>query len=159
MRLERERIISRVVANSKPFREVPEVREWQKQFDFCEEKKLPDRFKFLVLDGPSKVGKTRYVQGALCAHPMQALILDCGDAVVPALHGNYVWGEHKLIMFDEAHAKMIIRCKKVFQSGINYGTDWEAAPPTASCRQFLPARRQDGDWLEYMDSRAVRHGG
>ena len=81
--------------------------------------KLPDRFTFLVLEGPSKVGKTRYVQGALCAHPMQALILDCGDAVVPALHGNYAWGEHKVIMFDEAHAKMVIRCKKVFQSGIN----------------------------------------
>ena len=54
------------------------------------------------------------------AHPMQALILDCGDAVVPALRGNYVWGEHKVIMFDEAHAAMIIRCKKVFQSGINF---------------------------------------
>ena len=27
--------------------------------------------------------------------------------------------EHKVIMFDEAHAKMVIRCKKVFQSGIN----------------------------------------
>ena len=126
MMLERERIISRVVATSKPFREVPEVREWEKQFDwqtqfdFSDKKmKLPDRFTFLVLEGPSKVGKTRYVQGALCAHPMQALILDCGDAVVPALHGNYAWGEHKVIMFDEAHAKMVIRCKKVFQSGIN----------------------------------------
>ena len=50
------------------------------------------------------------------AHPMQALILDCGDAVVPALRGNYVWGEHKVIMFDEAHAEMIIRCKKVFKA-------------------------------------------
>ncbi len=28
--------------------------------------------------------------------------------------------EHKVIMFDEAHAAMIIRCKKVFQSGINF---------------------------------------
>ena len=38
--------------------------------------------------------------------------------VVPALQGNYVWGEHKVIMFDEAHAAMIIPCQKVFQSGI-----------------------------------------
>ena len=65
------------------------------------------------------MGKTRYVQGALVANPMQALILDCADAVIPALQDNFVRGEHKLIMFDEAHAEMIIRCKKVFQSGIN----------------------------------------
>ena len=54
------------------------------------------------------------------AHPMQALILDCGDAVFPALPGNYVWGEHKVIMFDDAHAEMIFRCKKVSQSGIKF---------------------------------------
>ena len=116
---ERERILSRVMANSKAFREVPEVREWEKQF-YSDELQPPVRFTLLVLDGPSKVGKTRYVQGALVANPMQALILDCGDAVVPALQDNYVWGEHKVIMFDEAHAEMIVRCKKVFQSGMNY---------------------------------------
>ena len=66
------------------------------------------------------MGKTRYVQGALVANPMQALILDCADAVIPALQDNFVRGEHKLIMLDEAHAEMIIRCKKVFQSGMNY---------------------------------------
>ena len=53
---ERERILSRVVANSKAFREVPEVREWEKQFDwqkqFDEKKKPPDRFTFLVLSRP-----------------------------------------------------------------------------------------------------------
>ena len=54
------------------------------------------------------------------AHPVQALILDCGDAVVPALRGNYVGGEHKVIMFDEAHAEMIIPCKKVIQNGLNF---------------------------------------
>ena len=37
--------------------EVPEVRDWEKQFAFGE-MKSPDRIKFLVLDGPSKVGST-----------------------------------------------------------------------------------------------------
>jgi hypothetical protein len=37
--------------------EVPEVREWEKQFAFSE-MKSPDRFKFLLLDGPPKVGST-----------------------------------------------------------------------------------------------------
>ena len=91
------------------------------------------------------------------AHPMQALILDCGDAVVPALRGNYVGGEHKVIMFDEAHAEMIIRCKKVFQSGINF-VQIGNSPTNCFLHQFFPARRQAGDWSEYMDSRAGKPG-
>ena len=65
------------------------------------------------------MGKTRVVQNALVDSPEQALILDCADAVVPALKGNYVRSKHPLIMFDEAHASMIIRCKKLFQASVN----------------------------------------
>ena len=94
------------------FCEVLAVREWEQQFTFDEEKP-PDRFKFSVLSGPSKMGKTRYVQGALVANPIQALILDCADAVVRALQDNFVRGGNRVIVFDEAHAEKIIRCKKV----------------------------------------------
>ena len=117
---ERDAVLEMVQATSKRFREVPEVRELEKQCTYDIHIRIPDRFKFLVLSGPSKLGNTRYVQGALVANPNQALILDCADAVIPALKDNFVRGEHKLIMYDEAHAEMIIRCKKVFQSGINY---------------------------------------
>ena len=46
-------------------------------------------------------------------------MLDCADAVVPALKGQFDRRHHKLILFDEAHAEMIIRCKKLFQASIN----------------------------------------
>jgi hypothetical protein len=51
--------------------------------------------------------------------PEQALILDCSDAVVPALKGSFSRQKHTLVMFDEAHASMILRCKKLFQASIN----------------------------------------
>jgi hypothetical protein len=73
----------------------------------------------LVLEGPSEIGKTRFVQGALVDKPEKALILDCSDAVVPALKGNFSRQKHTLVMFDEAHASMILRCKKLFQASIN----------------------------------------
>ena len=71
------------------------------------------------------MGTTLLVQGALVNHPSQALKLDCADAVVPALKDNFSRLDRLdniLIMFDEAHAEMIIRCKKVFQAGMNLVT-------------------------------------
>ena len=62
--------------------------------------------------------------------PEQALILDCSDAVVPALKGNFKRRLHTLVMFDEAHAKMIIRVKKLFQSSIN-PTSYGSSPTNA----------------------------
>ena len=111
---ERDRLLSLIVAKAKPQRSLPEVDEWEKQYD-----EVKDRYKFLVLGGASGVGKTRFVQGRLVKSPQEALVLDCADAVVPALKGNFDRRQHKLILFDEAHAEMIIRCKKLFQASIN----------------------------------------
>ena len=51
--------------------------------------------------------------------PEQALILDCSAAVVPALKGTFNRRQHTLVMFDQAHAAMILRCKKLFQGSSN----------------------------------------
>ena len=103
----------------KPFRVIPEVSVWATQYDPL----VPlDRYRFLVLDGPSRTGKTRFVQGALVKNPSQACILDCADAIVPPLKGNFCRNKHSLVMFDEAHAAMIIRCKKLFQASVNRTT-------------------------------------
>ena len=100
-------------------RHLPELAQWRSQYN--PEKPL-DRYKFLVLDSPSQVGKTRFVQGSLVRRPAEALILDCADAVVPALKGNFSRSKHTLVMFDEAHAEMVIRCKKLFQASVNKTT-------------------------------------
>jgi hypothetical protein len=113
---ERAVILAKIHSNSKPYRDLPEVIAWATQYD--PDNPL-DRYKFLVLEGPSSIGKTRFVQGALVDKPEKALILDCSDAVVPALKSNFSRQKHTLVMFDEAHASMIIRCKKLFQASIN----------------------------------------
>ena len=83
---ERSALLAKIHSKSKPYRQLPEVIAWAKQYD--SENPL-DRYKFLVLEGPSEIGKTRFVQGALVDKPEKALILDCSDAVVPALKGNF----------------------------------------------------------------------
>jgi hypothetical protein len=126
---ERAVILAKIISNSKPYRDLPEVHAWATQYD--SEKPL-DRYKFLVLEGPSSIGKTRFVQGALVDKPEKALILDCSDAVVPALKSNFSRQKHTLVMFDEAHASMIIRCKKkIRHRSTQFPT--EAAPPMPSC--------------------------
>ena len=124
---ERSALLARIHGKSNPYRELPEVHAWAKQYD--RDNPL-DRYKFLVLEGPSEIGKTRFVQGTLVDKPEQALILDCSDAVVPALKGNFKRRLHTLVMFDEAHAKMIIRVKKLFQASIN-PTSYGSSPTNA----------------------------
>ena len=124
---EHHRILQIIMSHSKPFRTLPEVEAWKQQYDPASPR---DRYKFLVLEGPSQVGKTRFVQSTLVDRPAEALVLDCADAVVPALKGNFVREEHKLVMFDEAHAAMIIRCKKLFQANIN-PTSYGSSPTNA----------------------------
>jgi hypothetical protein len=113
---ERRLLLAKIRGQSKPYRVLEEVHAWAKQYD---RDNIVDRYKFLVLEGPSDIGKTRFVQGNLVEKPEFALILDCSDAVVLALKGNFKRSLHKLVMFDEAHAEMIIRVKKLFQASIN----------------------------------------
>ena len=115
-KIERLEIVKKIQGKENPWRVLPEVVEWLKTFDPADPL---DRYQFLVLDGPSQMGKTRYVQSNLVDDPAEALILDCADAVIPQLKGVFDKQQHKLIMFDEAHADMIIRCKKLFQSPVN----------------------------------------
>jgi len=109
-------MLLKVMRAQKPFRSIPEITRWADKYDPENPK---DRYDFLVLGGPSRMGKTRFVQRQLVDHPDEALMLDCADAEIPALKGNYKVGQHKLICFDEAHASMVIRCKKLFQASID----------------------------------------
>ena len=114
--LARQRVLAAVMASAKPPRHPPGIHSWSDQWHG---QVMLDRYKFLVLESPTRMGKTRYVQTALVDSPEQALILDCADAIIPALKGNYIRSKHSLIMYDEAHAEMIIRCKKLFQASMN----------------------------------------
>ena len=72
------------------------------------------RRKFLVLEGPSCVGKTEYARG-LAPSPAAVLELNCANqlehvdlrALSPSLH--------KVILWDEAHPRLILSNKKLIQ--------------------------------------------
>ena len=83
---------------------------WKAQYSM-----LLHRYRFLVLWGPSKTGKTQWVHWFVPG----ILEINCGGGVTtPDLH-DYDEEEHPGIFFDEASLKMIIALKKVFQAG-NY---------------------------------------
>ena len=83
---------------------------WKAQYSL-----MLDRYKFLVLWGPSKTGKTQWVHWFVPG----ILEINCGGGnTTPDLH-EYDEEEHPGILFDEASLKMIIALKKVFQAGNN----------------------------------------
>ena len=85
------------------------VMDWVQQYD-C----VLDRYRFLVIDGPSQMGKTQYVRG-LCG-PGELLEVDMsGDASICLR--DYSPTRHTTILFDEASPMSVIRAKKLFQAG------------------------------------------
>jgi hypothetical protein len=66
----------RVTATYLPWRHLPQVHKWAQQLALER-----DRYKFLVLDGPSRIGKTRFAEGLVAEG--RSLVVDCAGAVTP----------------------------------------------------------------------------
>ena len=96
----------------RPWRKLPQVEEWLKQYE-----EVKERYQFLVLDGPSRMGKTCYAR-SLCSgnEPSAFLELNCAGAGEVFLK-DFTWGKHELIIFDEITPKMVLAQRKVFQAG------------------------------------------
>lgn len=92
----------------RPFRRLPQVDEWLAQFQ-----QSRDRYPFLVLEGPSRLGKTQYAEHLVPCN--RSLSVDCSSAIEPDLR-QYASDEVDCIIFDEAKAAMVIRCKRLFQA-------------------------------------------
>ena len=101
----------RVHGSFRPWRVLPEVDAWNCHYE-CD----LDRYRFLVLDGPSRMGKTRYCESLVGEG--KALVVDCAGAMTPDL-SKFARGTHELILFDEMSAKAVIANKKVFQASVD----------------------------------------
>ena len=97
----------------RPCRELPEVTAREASF-------LQARFRynFLVLDGPSKMGKTLFCRSRSLGRG-EMLELDCAGADTPDLTA-FQFGRHTMILCDEASASMVLRYKKLFQASASY---------------------------------------
>ena len=76
------------------------------------------RKKFLVMEGPSGVGKTEYVRGLFGYDALLELnAANCGTS--PDLRG-FERSKHKVILFAEASVDMVLQNRKLFQAPACY---------------------------------------
>jgi len=87
----RPRIEMAVRSQQQIVRHIPEVQLWLSQYDH-----VKDRYKVLLLDGPSLVGTIRYT--GFLTSPAQALCLDCAGAVISYLR-KWEPGTYEIILF------------------------------------------------------------
>ena len=88
---EADRVLSR---RRRPFQSPPQVLGWLRTFDEVEE-----RYKFLVLEGPTRVGKTAYAR-SLCPAGQSVYEENCAAGGQPDLRG-YHFRKHGPILLDE----------------------------------------------------------
>jgi len=95
-------------SQQKPWKVLPRVQQWRAQYS-----EIRSRYKFLVLDGPSSTGKTRY---ALDQYGIgQMLYSDCSMGI-PNLR-SFDADKHRAILFDELSPKAALTLKKCLQAG------------------------------------------
>ena len=96
----------------------PKVQAFINQF-----KKPRHRYMFLVLAGPSRVGKTAFAR-SLCGPGMETLELNCSSGAEPDLKA-YRFRRHEVLLFDEIEAEQVAAQRKLFQA--------QAAPVQLAC--------------------------
>lgn len=107
-------ILKQIKANTRPFREKPPlVLEWFAQYSASGRGKL-SRFKPLVLDGDTRLGKSSWVSSWFA--PGEVLALNCQDISEPNMK-EYNRKKHKCILFEEASWELVHNNKLLFQAG------------------------------------------
>ena len=97
-----------IAATRRPFRKIPAVDAW------LDELSAPrDRRKFLVLDGPTRMGKTAFAFSIV--EDGAALEVNCAGVEDPPLRA-FSQSKHRLILFDEASTHMVLKNKRLFQA-------------------------------------------
>ena len=107
-----------IAGSLKAQKRYPEVEAFLNQF-----KNPMQRYKFLVLAGPSQVGKTAFAR-SLCEPTAHTLELNCSSGDEPNLR-QYRFRNHGLILFDEIRAQQVSDQRKLFQA--------QAAPVQLGC--------------------------
>ena len=93
------------------FREIHEVEAWKKTL-----MTIKHRYRFLVLVGPSGLGKTEYVKSL--SGPDKTFECDCSATQTPDMKG-FDRRLHRTVLFDEAGPALILGHKKLFQAHIS----------------------------------------
>ena len=102
-----------ILAKAKPFKPLhPEVVQWMKEYDEAEE-----RYRMLVLYGPSRTGKSRLARSLFGVE--KTLVVDVQHAEHPDLR-CFRRAEHKALLLDEvADPSFIVKNKKLLQAHVD----------------------------------------
>ena len=103
---EAQRLLENTLRPQKTYREV-EI--FMNQFEQAQH-----RYKFLVLSGPSRVGKTAFAK-SLCDPGLETLEVNCASGAEPELRA-YRLRKHGLILFDEICAAQVACQRKLVQA-------------------------------------------
>ena len=96
-------------AKRKQAKVLPAVTQWLQSFATVEQ-----RYAFLVLDGPSRTGKSVFSR-SLSPCPENFLEVDCSGTEYPDLR-DFKPLQHTVVLFDEATPTLVLRNKKLFQA-------------------------------------------
>ena len=111
LREEISRIEAQLEVQAKPFKSIPAVDSWK-----AEHSMIKSRYRFLVLSGPSGLGKTQFAKSLVGKG--RALELNMAAAPEPNMK-EYDHEQHDLILFDECSAEKVLLQKKLFQAPLS----------------------------------------
>ena len=96
-------------STARSFRRFAPVDAWMRGFDEC-----AMRYSFLVLDGPSKMGKSQFAK-SLARPCSKCLEINCASGAEPDLRA-YSRLQHSCILFDEVMPATVLAQRKLFQA-------------------------------------------
>ena len=111
VRVARQRALQALQTTNAPFRTFALVEEWQRQYA-----QLDWRYKFLVLVGPSRTGKTQLARSLAGPTGGLAYEINCASGSEPDLRG-FRFSRHGLILYDEVHPAQVAAQRLLFQAG------------------------------------------
>ena len=119
MARESEHLQTMLKKQMKAFKTLPQaIVDWKEQYVpyMCHGQVQHTRFRPLVLDGPTRFGKTSMAKALFGEN--QTLVLQCKGVAVPCLQHYMKYRQrYKCILFDEAHWSLVQDNKMLFQGG------------------------------------------
>ena len=128
-----------------PFKIIPEVEAWKEQYAGANASGC-SRFKFLILEGESRFGKTRFACNLFGSK--FTVVINCQGVQQPYM-SRYDPSFHRAIVLDEPSAELVARCKVFLQAGMDGAELFQSATQRYTrwyCVHNVPIIICTNDW-------------